>query len=86
MTEPTASIYYDRHALDLADSYEGISAAAAHPGLAKISTERFTGQTLDILDVGAGTGRDSAWLAAEGHRVVAVEPSNAMLKIAQQAH
>lgn len=86
MTEPTASTYYDRHALDLADSYEGISAAAAHPELAKLLTDRFAGQTLDILDVGAGTGRDSAWLAAEGHRVVAVEPSNAMLKIAQQAH
>jgi SAM-dependent methyltransferase len=27
-----------------------------------------------ILDVGAGTGRDSAWFAGQGHDVVAVEP------------
>jgi SAM-dependent methyltransferase len=27
-----------------------------------------------ILDVGAGTGRDSAWFARRGHAVVAVEP------------
>lgn len=27
-----------------------------------------------ILDVGAGTGRDSAWFASRGHDVVAVEP------------
>lgn len=27
-----------------------------------------------IVDVGAGTGRDAAWLAARGHSVLAVEP------------
>jgi SAM-dependent methyltransferase len=27
-----------------------------------------------IADIGAGTGRDAAWLAGKGHRVVAVEP------------
>ncbi|MCE6967421.1 methyltransferase domain-containing protein [Cereibacter sphaeroides] len=31
-----------------------------------------------ILDVGAGSGRDAAWLARMGHQVVAVEPSAAM--------
>jgi SAM-dependent methyltransferase len=31
----------------------------------------------DILDIGAGTGRDAAALAAMGHRVVAVEPTAA---------
>jgi len=30
------------------------------------------------LDIGAGTGADAAWLAAKGHRVVAVEPTNAL--------
>jgi SAM-dependent methyltransferase len=28
----------------------------------------------DVLDIGAGTGRDAAAFAAQGHRVVAVEP------------
>ena len=27
-----------------------------------------------VLDVGAGTGRDAAWLAGQGHSVTAVEP------------
>lgn len=27
-----------------------------------------------IADIGAGTGRDAAWLAGQGHRVLAVEP------------
>jgi SAM-dependent methyltransferase len=31
-------------------------------------------QPCRVLDVGAGTGRDAAWLAAQGHQVLAVEP------------
>jgi SAM-dependent methyltransferase len=27
-----------------------------------------------VVDIGAGTGRDAAWLARQGHRVLAVEP------------
>lgn len=30
-----------------------------------------------IADIGAGTGRDAAWLAAQGHAVLAVEPVRA---------
>src|SRR5262245_32603363 len=29
----------------------------------------------DVLDIGAGTGRDASALAGMGHRVVAVEPT-----------
>ena len=39
-----------------------------------------------VLDVGAGTGRDAAWFASKGHRVVAVEPSQEMRKAGQNAH
>ncbi|MEM7005334.1 MAG: class I SAM-dependent methyltransferase, partial [Pseudomonadota bacterium] len=83
--DPSVS-YYDRHAQDLAESYEGISASSAHPGLELLLEERFSGRWVDALDVGAGTGRDAAWLASLGHRVVAVEPSKAMLQIAEGAH
>lgn len=34
---------------------------------------------LDVVDVGAGTGKLTGALAASGHRVVAVEPDEAML-------
>lgn len=47
-----------------------------------ISPERLFAPVADLLpaaatrvaDIGAGAGRDAAWLAARGHRVVAVEP------------
>jgi SAM-dependent methyltransferase len=39
-----------------------------------------------ILDVGSGSGRDAAWLAGKGHRVVAVEPSDRMLSEAKRLH
>jgi SAM-dependent methyltransferase len=39
-----------------------------------------------VLDVGAGSGRDAAWFALQGHDVVAVEPSNSMRAEAQRLH
>jgi SAM-dependent methyltransferase len=39
-----------------------------------------------VLDVGAGSGRDAAWFAANGYDVVAVEPSDAMLAHARKLH
>ncbi|WP_299651063.1 class I SAM-dependent methyltransferase [uncultured Jannaschia sp.] len=39
-----------------------------------------------VLDVGAGSGRDAAWLACLGHEVVAVEPSATMRAEAQARH
>src|SRR3981081_87795 len=39
-----------------------------------------------ILDIGSGTGRDAAWFAAQGHRVVAVEPSDALRIPAMSLH
>ena len=38
------------------------------------------------LDIGAGTGRDAAWLARRGFEVVAVEPSKAMQDEAKHLH
>lgn len=37
-----------------------------------------------ILDVGAGSGRDSSWLASKGHEVVAVEPVDELRMKAQE--
>lgn len=34
----------------------------------------FPDTPIRIADIGAGTGRDAAWLARKGHRVLAVEP------------
>jgi SAM-dependent methyltransferase len=39
-----------------------------------------------ILDIGAGTGRDAAYLDAAGHRVLAVEPTAALREGAMRLH
>ena len=39
-----------------------------------------------VLDVGAGTGSDAAWLAAAGHAAVAVEPTDALRDAGRQLH
>jgi SAM-dependent methyltransferase len=39
-----------------------------------------------ILDVGAGTGADAAWLAAQSHTVLAVEPTAALREAGQALH
>jgi SAM-dependent methyltransferase len=39
-----------------------------------------------VLDIGAGSGRDAAHFAAMGHRVVAVEPVDAMREGAMKLH
>jgi SAM-dependent methyltransferase len=40
----------------------------------------------DVLDIGAGTGRDASALAAMGHRVVAVEPTDEFRARAANLH
>lgn len=74
--------YYDLHAEALADGYESISFEDAYPFLVPLLSEA----SLDVLDVGAGTGRDAAWMASKGHRVTAVEPSASMRRIARNLH
>lgn len=39
-----------------------------------------------ILDIGAGSGRDAAWLAKQGYTVLAVEPSATMRQEGQRRH
>lgn len=39
-----------------------------------------------MIDVGAGAGRDAAWLASMGHSVLAVEPSPAMREEGARRH
>jgi SAM-dependent methyltransferase len=39
-----------------------------------------------VLDIGAGTGRDAAWFAAQDHQVTAVEPVDTMRLRAMTLH
>jgi SAM-dependent methyltransferase len=74
--------YYEQHAARLVEQYESLSFEGVHGGLIDILPS--PGAT--VLDVGAGSGRDAAWLAANGYDVVAVEPSDAMLALARERH
>ena len=65
-----------------AASYESID-----PGQVNAWLEPYIPQEpATILDVGAGSGRDAAWLASRGHQVIAVEPSRDMRRQAEQFH
>ncbi|MCY3630739.1 MAG: class I SAM-dependent methyltransferase [Bacteroidota bacterium] len=65
-----------------AASYESID-----PGQANAWLEPYIPrEPASILDVGAGSGRDAAWLASKGHQVIAVEPSHGMRREAERHH
>jgi 2-polyprenyl-3-methyl-5-hydroxy-6-metoxy-1,4-benzoquinol methylase len=61
---------YAEDASLLIQSFEAISSAALLSHVV-----RFIPKTpCNIIEIGAGTGRDAAWLASKGHTVTAVEP------------
>lgn len=73
---------YDAHATDFVSRYEAVDPAKLNHWLLDLIPQ--TPRT--VLDVGAGSGRDAAWFALQGHDVVAVEPSNSMRAEAQRLH
>ncbi len=74
--------WYGSNAATLAAAYEALDPARVHAWLNGLLP---TAPAL-VLDVGAGTGRDAAWLARLGHDVVAVEPSAAMRAEGERRH
>jgi SAM-dependent methyltransferase len=74
---------YDIEAGTLAARYESVSAEAVHAALLEFIPR---GRDLLALDVGAGSGRDAAWLASLDYEVVAVEPAAGMRLEAQRRH
>ncbi|MEO7494588.1 MAG: class I SAM-dependent methyltransferase [Massilia sp.] len=78
----TAIPHYEQHADRLVEQYESLSFRDVHEAL--IDLLPAPGAT--VLDIGAGSGRDAAWFAANGYDVVAVEPSDAMLAHARERH
>ncbi|MEJ6403114.1 class I SAM-dependent methyltransferase [Yoonia sp. 2307UL14-13] len=66
--------------------YEVVDPIEAHPELNAYLDALPKRTQLRILDMGAGSGRDAAWLAQLGQDVTAVEPSGAMRRLAQHLH
>jgi protein-L-isoaspartate O-methyltransferase len=75
---------YDGQADLLADRYKAVSSERMlAPVLSAVPRD---GQGRLALDVGAGTGRDAAWLASLGYEVVAAEPAAGMRRVAAAGH
>ena len=73
---------YDERPDDFLQRYERPKTAAVHgEWLSLLPTTQ-----LLVLDVGAGSGRDAAWFAEQGHEVVAVEPADALRQAARDRH
>jgi SAM-dependent methyltransferase len=66
--------WYEANVAGVAPGYEALAAQAVHGWLVGY----LPATPALVLDVGAGTGRDAAWLAGLGYQVVAVEPSAGM--------
>jgi SAM-dependent methyltransferase len=62
--------------------YESVAAEKVHGWLVDLLPK----PPALILDVGAGSGRDAAWLSSRGLDVVAAEPSSKMLAEARNLH
>lgn len=73
---------YAKEALSLFDRYERRSAEDVHAAILKYIPTA----PANIVDIGAGTGRDAAWFAAQGHDVVAVEPTTEFREPAKKLH
>ena len=75
------------------EGYGAVSDAWIERGEA-ISSPSMFAPVIDLLpsepvraiDIGAGSGRDAAWLAGLGHRVVAVEPVDRLRKAGMSRH
>jgi SAM-dependent methyltransferase len=73
---------YAEDADSLIERYESVSFAKKYESVLHLIPDR----PGDVLDIGAGTGVDAAWLAAVGYRVVAVEPTDRLRQAAQALH
>lgn len=73
---------YNAAAPRLFDVYECIPFDSVHRQVANLLPE----SSSNVLDVGAGSGRDAAWFAEQGHSVVAVEPSSRMREAGSARH
>lgn len=73
---------YARDAPRLLESFEEVSSAEVYAHVAHL----LPAQPSRFADIGAGTGRDAAWFAAQGHSVLAVEPTELFRTAGKKLH
>jgi protein-L-isoaspartate O-methyltransferase len=72
--------WYDMQAATLVPRYGAVRPEALHAWWRNLLRKAPSA----VLDLGAGSGRDAAWLAGLGHAVMAAEPSTAMRQQGQR--
>ena len=82
VTDSIGNMGYEEEADVLAVRYESFSFADAHRSILHLLPRA----PATVIDIGSGTGRDAAALAALGHRVTAIEPTKALLEHAVRLH
>ncbi|PXA98365.1 methyltransferase type 11 [Nostoc sp. 3335mG] len=80
----TAIGIYDAQASMLAARYDDPALLRVHDPILNLLPENPVDAL--ALDVGAGSGRDAAWLVTRGYQVVAVEPAAGMRAEGQRRH
>lgn len=65
---------YSENSTELIARYDSLTFAYKHSAVLGL----LPAAPCAALDIGAGTGSDAAWLAEQGYRVVAVEPTDAL--------
>ena len=73
---------YNQEADRLVHQYESIS----FEELNQQTISLLPSSPCQVLDVGAGSGRDAAWFADQGYQVTAIEPAVELLKRAKIIH
>ena len=73
---------YEAEAPVLVERYEALQFDQVHASILHL----LPSTPSRVLDIGAGTGRDAAAMAALGHHVVAVEPTEALRQAAMKRH
>ena len=68
--------------LALAARYEAIDPENLHADI----LDSLPSPPASVIDIGAGSGRDAEWFVSKDYRVVAVEPSETMLKEGRRLH
>ena len=74
--------WYNANAPAVTAQYESVDPDELHEWMADLLPDA----PANALDIGAGSGRDAAWLAAKGFDVVAAEPSASMRDAARKLH